>query len=79
MKLFLLVALTGLGLAQLALASTGYDADGDGVVTMEEAKAILPTLSDAEFTAMDANGDGVLDADELTAAQEAGQLPAQQG
>lgn len=77
MKLFLLTALTALGLAQGAFASTDMDADGDGVVTLEEAQAAHPDLTEAQFAAMDANGDGGLDADELSAARDAGQLPDQ--
>ncbi|WP_419907181.1 hypothetical protein [Hoeflea sp.] len=36
------------------------DADGNGAVTMEEAKAAMPDVSSDAVAAADSNGDGVL-------------------
>lgn len=52
------------------------DADGDGLVSYNEALAALPDLTEAEFAALDADGDGMLDVDEIAAAEEAGLIPA---
>ena len=41
------------------------DADGNGSISMEEAKAAMPDLSEDAFKAADANGDGTLNAEEL--------------
>lgn len=70
-----LTTLAALGLASMSMASTALDANGDGAVTWQEAQASHPDLTEAQFAAMDANGDGALDADEVTAARTAGQLP----
>lgn len=43
------------------------DKDADGMVSMEEAKAAMPDLSDEKFKAADADGDGKLNAEELAA------------
>ncbi len=53
----------------------GPDADGDGLVTMEEFTAAYPDLTEDTFLVADANADGALDADEMAAAAEAGILP----
>jgi len=36
------------------------DANGDGKVTLEEAKTVIPTMTEERFKTMDKNGDGVL-------------------
>lgn len=77
MKTFLLIALTAVGLSQTAYAANMLDADGDGQVTMGEAQAAHPDLTDSAFVEIDTNGDGVLDEAEIAAAVEAGQLPDQ--
>ena len=43
------------------------DTNGDGVLTMEEAKAALSDVEEAALVAADANGDGTLDATEYAA------------
>ncbi len=53
----------------------GADADGDGLVSMEEFAAAYPDLAEDTFTLVDANADGALDADEIAAATDAGLLP----
>lgn len=77
MKLFLLALLIALGLVQMALASTGLDgdADADGAVTREQVRAAHPDLTAEACAAMEAIGEGALDAQEMTSARIAGQLP----
>jgi Ca2+-binding EF-hand superfamily protein len=41
------------------------DADGDGVVTLDELLAVLPDLAEARFNELDTNDDGVLSRDDL--------------
>lgn len=50
------------------------DADGDGVYSMEELQAAYPSLTEEVFAVLDINADGAVDADELSAAVEAGVL-----
>lgn len=64
-----------LALATPTLAQTVMDTDGDGNVSLEEAQAAYPALTEATFGTMDADGDGVLDAAEVQAAADAGMLP----
>ncbi len=63
----------------LLLASTpalfAQDADGDGLVTMEELVAAYPDVTEDAFNAADTDGSGSLDEDELAAAREAGLIP----
>ncbi|NNF73114.1 MAG: EF-hand domain-containing protein [Rhodobacteraceae bacterium] len=75
-RLILAVAFAFAGLSGAALAATGYDADGDGLVTFNEMLAAMPSLTEETFSTIDANGDGAVDADELVAAQESGVIPA---
>jgi len=41
------------------------DADGDGLLSFIEARAIFPSLSESQFAALDSNKDGVLSLAEL--------------
>ncbi len=43
------------------------DTDGDGMVTMDEAKAAMPDLSEDSFGEADADGDGSLNEEEFAA------------
>lgn len=43
------------------------DANGDGMLSMEEVKTLLPDVSDDQLTIADANGDGMLDEAEYQA------------
>lgn len=55
----------------LALAQTpdfaAVDADASGTITVEEAKAAMPELTDEAFAAADADGSGDLSAEEYAA------------
>ena len=67
--------LTGLKTAALVALLTGFasaasaeavafstvDSDGDGVLSMEEVKTVLPDVSDDQLVIADANADGMLD------------------
>lgn len=77
MKKILMTAIAGLTLTAPAFAQANLDADGDGVVTLEEVQAVNPDITAEDFAAMDTNGDGSLDADEVAAAQADGLLAAE--
>jgi hypothetical protein len=62
----------GAALAQV----TVEDTDGNGSYSMEELMVAYPDLTEDLFGEIDADGDGEVSPEELTAAQEAGQLPA---
>lgn len=55
-------------------ADSGIDVNGDGFYSFPELAAVVPDLSDEDFTAMDTTGDGLLDMAEVAAATEAGML-----
>ncbi len=66
----------GLLAASTAMADmAAVDQNGDGMASYEEIAAVYPDVTEEAFAGMDTNGDGSLDADEMMAAQEAGQLP----
>ncbi len=44
--------------------------------TIASVTAVMPEMTEEDFTTLDASGDGPLDADEITVATEAGLLPA---
>jgi len=67
------------GLPALTAAQSSADANGDGVLTIEEVQAVLPEVDADGFSAMDTNGDGALDEAEIAVAQEAGLLPPSNG
>ena len=75
MKTLLLTTAFGLGLATVAAAAEEIDANGDGLLTLDEVQAAFPEITADSFTAMDVNADGALDDDEVTAAQDAGLMP----
>ncbi|WP_300030999.1 hypothetical protein [uncultured Roseobacter sp.] len=64
------------GVAGAAWAATEADANGDGVLTIDEVQAVMPEITADAFNTMDLNADGALDAAEIQAAQEAGLMPA---
>ncbi|WP_170759874.1 hypothetical protein [Ruegeria lacuscaerulensis] len=73
------ISVLALGLPALAVAQSTADANGDGVLTIEEVQAVLPEVDADGFSAMDTNGDGALDEAEIAVAQEAGLLPPSNG
>lgn len=79
MKLFLVSGLFSLGMTTASLAATSVDANGDGVLTLDEVQAVFPEITPDTFTAMDTNADGALDDAEVVAAQEAGMMPKSDG
>lgn len=52
------------------------DADGNGTYSLEEVTVAVPDMTAETFAEADVNGDGQLDAEELSAAKEAGLIPA---
>ena len=58
----------------LAMTAAEVDANGDGMLTVDEVQAVFPDVTAEEFSAMDLNADGGLDDGEVQAAQEAGLL-----
>ena len=75
LKLLILAILLGLG-GTAATAAELVDADGDGVFSMDEVKAVYPDVTEELFVQLDVNGDGALDAEEVAAAETAGLLTA---
>ncbi len=73
---WILAGLLGLGVSTAALAADVEDTDGDGMYSMEELLVAYPALTEELYGTIDGNGDGAVDADELTAAVEAGVLVA---
>lgn len=76
MKNAILTALTvtGLMLPTLSVAAD-LDANGDGVMTIEEVQGMFPDVTPEAFSAMDTDADGVLSAEEALAGQDAGLMP----
>ncbi|GFE51689.1 hypothetical protein So717_34420 [Roseobacter cerasinus] len=61
--------------ATTAFAQLAADANGDGVLTIDEVQAAFPDITAESFSTMDLNADGALDEAEVQAAQEAGLMP----
>ncbi len=72
-RIALVILLAG---ATAGFAEGTYDADGDGMVTLEEIQVSMPDFTAELFAQADTNADGMLDAAELAAAADAGLLPA---
>lgn len=70
-----LAVLTALAVPAFA-QDAAIDIDGDGMYSFPEVQAVLPEMTEDDFTILDSSGDGLLDADEITVAVEAGMLPA---
>ena len=51
------------------------DINGDGMYSYSEVQAVMPEMTEEEFTNLDVSGDALLDVDEITAATQAGLLP----
>ncbi len=56
-------------------SAAAVDANGDGVLTIDEVQAVFPDVTTDTFVTMDLNADGALDEAEITAAEEAGIMP----
>jgi hypothetical protein len=70
-----LAVLTALAMPALA-QDAAIDINGDGMYSYPELQAVLPDMTEDDFTVLDASGDGLLDADEIAAGVSAGLLPA---
>jgi hypothetical protein len=70
------IALLGFATGAGAQGVGALDANGDGVLTIDEVQLVMTELTAEEFAAMDLNGDGALDEAEVEAAREAGLMPA---
>jgi hypothetical protein len=70
-------ALAGGALLLAALAAQGapLDADGDGLVTLEELQAVLPDTTEELFVTLDSDDSGTLDLAEVERAVGMGLLP----
>ncbi|PVA11456.1 calcium-binding protein [Pelagivirga sediminicola] len=73
-----------LGMSALAATAafadmSAIDTNGDGLVTMDEIQAAYPEVTAEQFSEIDTNGDGAVDDAEMSAAQDAGLLPATEG
>ncbi len=64
-----------LTLPAIAGAASELDANGDGMLTLDEVQAAFPEITAESFSAMDTNADGALDDSEVVAAQDAGLMP----
>lgn len=63
----------------MSQSAAEIDANGDGVLTIDEVQAAFPDTTSESFSTMDLNSDGALDDSEVVAAQEAGLMPATDG
>ncbi|MEP2641739.1 hypothetical protein [Roseobacter sp.] len=70
------VAMIAMMSASAAFAQLAADANGDGVLTIDEVQVVYPDITAESFTTMDLNADGALDEAEVLSAQEAGLMPA---
>lgn len=75
-RIFKALGLTTALLLPVAAFAQAADANGDGVLTIDEVQVVLPDITAEAFSAMDTNADGALDAAEVQAAQDAGLIPA---
>ena len=71
-------ALTAFCLPAYAMGAgvADLDSNGDGLLSVTEVQAVYPDVTAEQYSAMDLNADGALDDAEVTAAQEAGMMPA---
>lgn len=70
-----LAVLTALAVPALA-QDAAIDINGDGMYSFPEVQAVMPEMTEEDFTTLDTSGDGLLDADEIAVATDAGLLPA---
>jgi len=75
MRRMIPVTATALALLGTPIVAQGVpDTDGSGTLSMEELRAVYPSVTEEQFAQIDANTDGEVDADEFDAAQAAGIL-----
>ena len=74
-KMTLRTVLATVLLSGSVAAVTDADANGDGVLTIDEMQAVMPDITAESFSQMDTNADGALDSAEVKAAQTAGLMP----
>ncbi|MEO3414809.1 EF-hand domain-containing protein [Roseovarius sp. CAU 1744] len=75
-----IVILIGLGVLANAAIAMGeraieVDANGDGVMTVDEVQAVYPDITAEIFAEVDTNNDGVLDDAEMISGIENGLVP----
>lgn len=69
--------LLGLGITATSAVAMGegvveVDANGDGLMTVDEVQAVYPDITAEVFAEIDTNNDGALDDSEMVAGQEKG-------
>jgi len=74
-KIALAIALVA---GSAAFAQTSLDADGDGLVTLDELVAAYPDYNVEDFATADTDESGALDETEMAIAIESGLVPAQE-
>ena len=72
------LGLTGAAMAQAATDFASVDTDLNGAISLTEAQAAWPELTEEAFTAADADGNGELSAEEYEAYLATVQAPAAQ-
>ena len=80
-KTLFMIPLAALTLVATPMAAQNaeIDVNGDGMYSYPELQAVLPDMTEDEFSVLDVTGDGLLDADEIAVGTEAGLLPAMDG
>ena len=72
-----LALVTVAGAASAQDVDPNIDVNGDGFYSFPEVSTIYPDVTSEVFTQIDTTGDGLLDMAEVTAAQDAGLMPAE--
>lgn len=75
MKLLAPAAFLGALAAPVTAQDAAIDVNGDGMYSFPEIQAVMPEMTEDEFTVLDSTGDGLLDADEIAIGTESGLLP----
>ena len=71
-----LTPVLALAFGTIAFAQADLDTDGDGMMSFAELVVAYPDLTEETFTAIDADADGSVSEAEMSAAIEAGVIPA---
>jgi hypothetical protein len=74
-SLLITAGLIGLPVLATAQSVGALDANGDGLLTIDEVQLVMPDMTAEDFAAIDLNADGALDGSEVQSAQEAGLMP----